>query len=141
MSKLSEKTAALLSEGTVKLIIGYEQGTEHPRPVFCHTPEECERLIFNDECKNNLGVYLTKKEIIGEDKIGVVGNYFVIKTVIQLNRENQINLDNLVLMTVDGDEVVTFCSIDEMQQYVDTHEPTPNEKVLAIIEKIDKMSR
>ena len=53
MSKLSEKTAALLSEGTVKMIIGYEQGTERPRPAFCHTPEDCTRLIFNDACKNN----------------------------------------------------------------------------------------
>lgn len=141
MSKLSEKTATLLSEGTVKMIIGYEQGTERPRPVFCHTPEDCERLIFNNGCSNNLAVYLTKKEIIGEDKIGIVGNYYVIKTVIQLNRENQISLDDLVLMTVDNDDVITFTSIDEMQQYVDTHEPVPNEKVLAAIEKIDKMSR
>ena len=141
MSKLSEKTATLLSEGTVKMIIGYEQGTERPRPAFCHTPEDCERLIFNDQCSNNLAVYLTKKEIIGEDKVGVVGNYYVIKTVIQLNLENQINLQNLVLMTVDGDDIITFGSIDEMQQYVDTHEPVPNEKVLDAIEKIDKMSR
>lgn len=141
MSKLSENAAALLSEGTVKMIIGYEQGTERPRPAFCHTPEDCERLIFNDQCSNNLAVYLTKKEIIGEDKVGVVGNYYVIKTVIQLNRENQINLQNLVLMTVDGDDIITFGSIDEMQQYVDTHEPAPNEKVLAIIKKIDNMSR
>lgn len=44
-------------------------------------------------------------------------------------------------MTVDGDDIITFGSDDEMQQYVDTHEPVPNEKVLAAIEKIDKMSR
>jgi hypothetical protein len=79
MSKLTETTAALLQEGTVKLIIGYEQGTDKPRPAFCHKPEDCEKLILNDDCHNNLGVYLTKKEIIGEDKIAVVATIMSLK--------------------------------------------------------------
>jgi ferredoxin len=142
MSKITEKAAALLNEGTVKMIIGYEMGTERPRPIFCHTAKDCEKLMMNAECKNNLAVYLTKKEIIGEEKIAVIGNYFVVKTVIQLNRENQINLENLMVMTADENgEVISFATIEEMQAYVDTHEPTPNPKVLAALEKIEKMSR
>jgi len=142
MTKIIEKATSLLSEGTVKMIIGYEMGTERPRPLFCHTAEECERLIMNAECKNNLAVYLTKKEIIGEEKIAVIGNYYVVKTVIQLHRENQINLENLMVMTADENgEVITFSTIDEMQEYVDTHVPAPNPKMVAALEKIDKMSR
>lgn len=142
MSKITEKAAALLNEGTVKMIIGYEMGTERPRPIFCHTAEDCEKLMMNAECKNNLAVYLTKKEIIGEEKIAVIGNYYVVKTVIQLNRENQINLENLMVMTADENgEVISFATIEEMQTYVDTHEPAPNPKVLAALEKIEKMSR
>ena len=142
MSKITEKAAALLNEGTVKMIIGYEMGTERPRPIFCHTAEDCEKLMMNAECKNNLAVYLTKKEIIGEEKIAVIGNYYVVNTVIQLNRENQINLENLMVMTADENgEVISFATIEEMQTYVDTHEPAPNPKVLAALEKIEKMSR
>src|SRR5574344_1500489 len=142
MSNITEKATALLKEGTVKMIIGYEMGTERPRPFFCHTAEECEKLIMNAECKNNLAVYLTKKEIIGEDKIAVIGNYYVVKTIIQLYRENQINLDNLMVMTADENgEVISFDTIDAMKEYTDTHEPAPNPKVLAKLEEIEKMSR
>ena len=49
MSKITEKAAALLNEGTVKMIIGYEMGTERPRPIFCHTAEDCEKLMMNAE--------------------------------------------------------------------------------------------
>src|SRR5574344_2873091 len=142
MSNITEKATALLKEGTVKMIIGYEMGTERPRPFFCHRAEECEKLIMNAECKNNLAVYLTKKEIIGEYKIAVIGNYYVVKTIIQLYRESQINLDSLMVMTADENgEVISFDTIEAMKEYTDTHEPAPNPKVLAALEKIDKMSR
>lgn len=142
MSKISEKAAALLQEGTVKMIIGYEQGTERPRPIFCHTPEDCKKLIFNDQCKNNLAVYLTKKEIVNDDKIGVIGNFYVVKTVIQLFLENQINLDQFVIMTVEENgDLISFMNIESMKQYVSSHEPPTNPAVLATIEKIDQMSR
>ena len=34
MEKLRERAAALLAEGTVSLVIGYEEGTKRPRPLF-----------------------------------------------------------------------------------------------------------
>jgi hypothetical protein len=34
MNKMQEKMAALLSDGTVKMVIGFEQGTTRPRPLF-----------------------------------------------------------------------------------------------------------
>jgi ferredoxin len=142
MNKLNEKAAALLQEGTVKLIIGYEQGTEKPRPLFCTVPEDASRLIFNDQCKNNLAVYLTKKEIIGDEKIAVIATYYVMKSIVQLDKENQINKDNLMVLTVDSDgEVIEFNDYQEMEKYADEHVPAPNPKVVTKLEEIDNMSR
>ena len=35
MSKLTEKAVALLQEGEVNLVIGYEEGNHGTRPLFC----------------------------------------------------------------------------------------------------------
>jgi ferredoxin len=105
-------------------------------------PEDAERLIFNDDCRNNTAVYLTKKEIIGDDKIAIVATHRVLKSILQLDKENQINHDNLLVFTVGKDgEVIAFDSYEVMAQYVADNEPAPDPKVLAKIEKIDKMSR
>ena len=66
---MQEKAKALLAEGTVKLIIGFEQGTNKVRPYFCSKPEDVDKLIYSEDCNTNNAVYLTKKEIIGDDKI------------------------------------------------------------------------
>lgn len=142
MSKMIEKAAALIGDGTVKTIIGFEQGTSAPRPLFCHTVQDCDKLIFNDLCTHNTAVYLTKKEIIGDDKVAIFAPYYVVKTIMQLHLENQINLDNLMVFTVNNDgEALLLSSIDEMRSYVDNNEPAQNPKVAAALEKLDKMSR
>ena len=68
MNKLQEKAAALLSEGTVKLIIGFEEGINKARPLFCSKAEDVARMIYSEDCDTNNAVYLTKKDLIGEDK-------------------------------------------------------------------------
>ncbi len=142
MSKLQERAVALLSEGAVKLVIGYEQGTKKPRPLLCTTADDAAKLIFNDDCRNNLAVYLTKKEIIGEEKYAVIATYKVLQSIVQLNKENQINKDQIVALTVDKDgEVIEFADFDAISQYLADNVPIPDPKVLALLDKIDKMSR
>lgn len=141
MNKLQEKAAALLQDGTVKLIIGFEQGTKKPRPLFCKSAEDAARLIFNDECRNNTAVYLTKKEIIGDEKIAIIATHRVLKSIIQLNRENQIKKENLIVITVKDDEPIELSTFEEMEKFVADNEPAPDPKAMALLEKIDKMTR
>lgn len=142
MSNLKEKAAALLSEGKVQMIIGYEAGTKKPRPFFCEDASEAEKLIFNEDCHNNLAVYLTKKEIIGDRTIAIVATCNVLKSIIQLNKENQINKETLVILTVDGQgEMIELSDFDEIQKYIDEHPIPVNPKVAALLQKIDAMSR
>ena len=43
MSKLTEKAVALLQEGEVNLVIGYEEGNHGTRPLFCRQAENADR--------------------------------------------------------------------------------------------------
>ena len=56
MSKLTEKAVALLQEGEVNLVIGYEEGNHGTRPLFCRQAENADRLILDDRCTNNIAV-------------------------------------------------------------------------------------
>ena len=72
MSALTEKAAALLSEGIVTKVIGYEEGNKKPRPFFCESAEDAQRLIYDSRCMNNLAVYLTKPELLGTGKVAEI---------------------------------------------------------------------
>lgn len=91
MDKLREKAAALLADGTVSLVLGYEEGTNKPRPVFCHTAEQASKLVYSSQCINNLAVYLTKKDIMGAGKVAVIATIPTLRSILQLSVENQLN--------------------------------------------------
>ena len=57
MNKLAEKVKSLFAEGTVKLAIGFENGSHGARPFFCRNQEDADRLIWDDSCTNNIAVY------------------------------------------------------------------------------------
>lgn len=52
----------LLSSGQVTCVIGYETGTlSNVRPSFAYTPEEADKLVWNEQCTYNLVNYLREK--------------------------------------------------------------------------------
>lgn len=142
MNKMQEKAKALLAEGTVKLIIGFEQGTNKVRPYFCSKPEDVDKLIYSEDCNTNNAVYLTKKEIIGDDKIAIIATYKELESILQLNLENQINKENLMILVVDTDgEVKELTTFEEVEQWCEAHTPASDPAVMAKLEEIEKMSR
>ena len=72
MNKLQERATELLKEGIVKLIIGFEQGNNKIRPLFCEKPEDVEKLIYSDDCSTNNADYLTKKELTDDNKVAII---------------------------------------------------------------------
>lgn len=49
----------LLTSGQVSTVIGYEVGPRgRTRPVFVRSPEQVEKLVWNQDCTHNLSVYL-----------------------------------------------------------------------------------
>jgi ferredoxin len=141
MSKLSEKAAALLSEGTVGLVIGYEQGTHGTRPKFCRKAEDAAALILNDKCLNNIGVYLTKPELIGSGKVAVTATLAVMRTVVQLTAEHQLTDGNVIVLAIDGDEVLQMASIDEIKKWLADHPEDLSDENKALLAKLKALSR
>ena len=59
---LRKKAEEILARGQVGCVIGYEITRRgRTRPVFIYTPEEAKRLVWNQDCTNNLTTYLHVK--------------------------------------------------------------------------------
>ena len=60
--EIQNTTRELLASGQVNCVIGYEVGPRgQTRPAFIYTPEQAERLVWNQACTHNLSTYLVEK--------------------------------------------------------------------------------
>lgn len=142
MDKIRARAEALLTEGIVSLVIGYEEGTKKPRPLFCRTSEGAKKLIFDSRCFNNLAVYITKKELVGNDRFAVTAPISTLRSILQLFAENQLSEEKLLVLTIDLDgELREFCTFDEIYSYVEQFELIRGEREQEILSRIEGMSR
>jgi ferredoxin len=117
---LRRTAAELLSDGEVKVVIGYErnESASSSTPVFVRKPEDAERLVFDDRCLANLAVYLSKDEVRALGKPAVVVKGCDLRAVNVLLREHVIERDDVVLIGVRcggvGTPALHKCSICEM---------------------------
>ena len=142
MDKLTEKTAALLREGAATLVIGYgEDKGNKTRPLFCHTPEEAARLVYDGRCIHNLAVYLTKPELLGAGRTAVVATIPVLRSILQLAAENQLSEDKLLVLTVADGEVMQFDTFAAVESYLTGFDFKLGEKERELIGRLEGMSR
>lgn len=106
MSDLCTVAKELLQSGQVKVIVGYEKGSgpHRTRPVVIRSAEEAGRLVFDHYSLNNLAVYLTRKEIKHEGRIGIVAKGCDVRAIVQLIQEKQVKREDVVIigMACDG---------------------------------------
>jgi len=102
MKELQELARKLLTEGTVKVVIGYEQGPRGVRPVFVTDAADCEKLIFDRRCVTNLATYLNprRKPIAQLGKAAIVVKGCDARSVAGLIREKQVERDSLAIIGV-----------------------------------------
>jgi formate dehydrogenase (coenzyme F420) beta subunit len=108
MNELREKAKELLKNGTVKVVIGYVEGANPKRtkPFIARTPEDADKLVFNNFCVNNLAVYLTRKEFKRNGVVGIVAKGCDVRAIVQLIQENQINKDDVYIIGMNCNGVV-----------------------------------
>lgn len=96
---IREKARKLLGEKRVDLVIGFGEGTLPLRstPLFAHTPEEAESLIWNSFCSQNLATYLHK---FSRFKIGLIVKGCDCRSVIALSLEKRFDPDRIFLIGV-----------------------------------------
>jgi len=137
-SQLQEKAAELLTDKKVQVVIGYGQlETGAVGAIFITSPQQTDRLLWNDQCLDNLTVYLTRKEVKKLGKPGIVVKGCDAKTLAVLESEHQIDRDNVVVLGVacSGIQVrgalQNKCSACDVQQPphcdIVVGEATPNE--------------
>lgn len=102
MSEMNELAAKLLSEGTVKVVIGYEEGPAGVRPAFIMDPAKTDTLIFDSRCVQNLAVYLNprRSHVATLGKVAVIVKGCDSKAVAGLIREYQVKREDLVIIGV-----------------------------------------
>ena len=110
-SELKQAAASLLSDGKVELIIGYARGSLPLRttPHFARTPEECDDLVWDPLCENNLARFLNKYK---GQKIGIVAKGCDVRSIIGLLQERQIERENIVIIGVPCVGVVDRKKVD-----------------------------
>ena len=100
-TQLQEKATELLTDKKVNVVIGYGHlETSEVGAVFVTSPDQTNRLLWNDFCSENLTVYLTRKEIKKLGKSAVVVKGCDAKTLAVLEAENQIDRENVVVLGV-----------------------------------------
>jgi ferredoxin len=102
MKELQDLARKLLDEGTVKVVIGYEEGARGLRPAFITDAKQAGKLIFDKRCVQNLAAYLNprRKQVAQLGTPAVVVKGCDARAVAGLIREKQIERDKVVIIAV-----------------------------------------
>jgi ferredoxin len=141
MKALIQKAASLLESNAVQVVIGYGKGSaDRTRAIFLTKAEDCEQLIFDSRCVQNLAVYLTKAEIKKMGKPAIFAPIPVLRSILQLAAENQLQDDRLVVLGISPEsELVGFDSLDAIETYLSTKQIAIDEKYRKAIDEIKAM--
>ncbi len=102
MQALRDLAKKLLTDGTVGVVIGYEEGPHGVRPSFVKDAADTGRLIFDRRCVQNLATYLAPRR----NHLGALGKKAVVvkgcdaRAVAGLIRETQIKREDVVIIGV-----------------------------------------
>lgn len=106
VDELHELCRKLLTEKTVNVIIGYGQtkADQAAFPIFITQPEDVGQLVWNDQCFNNLTVYLTRKETKALGKPAIIVKGCDARCIVMLEQESQFERKDLYVigMACDG---------------------------------------
>lgn len=102
MNDLRELAGKLLAEGTVNVVIGYEEGALGVRPAFVTDPAGADKLVFDARCVHNLAAYLNPRRhhLAKLGKRAIVVKGCDARSVAGLIRECQVKREDLVILAV-----------------------------------------
>ena len=144
MKELQELARKLLSEGTVKLVIGYEEGPRGRSRGLHYRSAQSEKLVFDKRCVQNLVAYLNprRKHLIQLGKAAMVVKGCDARSVAGLIREKQIERGNIVVIAVrcggvlenpEHDSELTCESVSVRCAGCDVREPKLYDYILGVL--------
>jgi len=146
MSELSNRVAELLRDKTIDLFIGYGKGTGNRiRAIFIHDPDDAEKIIYNQNCDQNLAVYLLKDEVRRAGKIGFFAIDFALRAMMQQASEFQFKDGAIIALHMTEDnrliEFRDFKSIEGHLDQVDTGIASSDRERLNAIRAMSRQER
>ena len=97
-----ERARQVLTDGTASVVIGYaEISGGRTAPVFVTRPEDCDRLVFNDQCFLNLTGYLTKPEVKALGRAAIVSKGCDNRAINILIRESRLSREDVHIIGVE----------------------------------------
>ena len=141
MDDLRKRAKELLEATAVKVVIGYENGTENKtRAIFVEKPEDADKLIFDSRCIMNLASYLTKHEVKNKGNMAVTATLPVMRAVIQLASEFQVNDSNLLVLGITPEsKLIEFKDLAEVESFVHKYQIEIDAHNKEMLDKIEKM--
>jgi ferredoxin len=117
VNELHSKAGELLASGEVKVVIGWAKSSTLNRtmPVFITNPTDVQRLVWNGNCRNNLSIYLVRKEIRTLGKAAILAKGCDIKSIIGLIQESQIRREDVFIFGLScdgiGEKICSNCDV------------------------------
>lgn len=141
MNELIAKVKSMFADDVVKLVVGFEKGNRGARPFFCKSAEEADKLILDEHCPNNVAVYLTKKELLGDGKVAFVVNTAALRSALELSVENQWKEGRFVFLTLNpGGEAVQLENAEAIAAYLQEHPLAVNDEDRQLLDSIRSMT-
>jgi ferredoxin len=142
MDELKTRVKELIESGTVKVVIGYEQGTGNKiRALFVKKPEDASKLIFDSRCIMNLATYITKQEIREKGRMGIVATLPVMRSIVQLASEFQVSDKNLLVLGITPEsKMIEFKDLAEVETFIHQFQIEIDARNKEMLEKLGKMT-
>jgi ferredoxin len=141
MQDLRNKAKELLAAGTVKVIIGCTEGTKGAvRPMFARTPEDADKLIFDQRCTQNLATYLTKAEVKKLGRLALVGGTRAMRSILQLAAEKQFAPDAVTAIYINNGKVTDFANVNALEEALAMVPDSLSDADKATLDKLSAMS-
>ena len=148
INELHSKARELLASGEVKVVIGWAKSStpERTRPVFITNPDDVERLVWNGHCRNNLSIYLVRKEIRTLGKTAILAKGCDVKSIVGLIQESQIKRDDVFIFGLScdgiGEDICSNCDVRTPPLYDvligEEKEPTVNGDFFEDVAEMEK---
>jgi len=142
MEALRKKAVEVLEGKRADVIIGFERSAGgRLRPLFVRSAAAAEKLVYEEECRQNLAVYLYKPEVKKMGKPALVAPVGTLRAVLQLAAEHQIAENDLLILGIDEKNQLTeIGSLKEAEQAVAARNLALNERDRQLLDKISAMS-
>ena len=143
MNSLQLRVAEMLRDKSIDVFIGYGKGTGNKiRAIFLKSPDEAGNLIFDENCSQNLAVYLVKDEVKRTGKIGFVASNFALRSMMQLASEFQFKDGEITALHITADgRLMEFTDFRSIGDHLRNTDSSISDSDKERIEKIRSMSR